>query len=81
MELGAGPSMTNGRRSVRALAVLVFGVGLALSAARVLGTRFEPVLLIPVGIAVVVGWILTPLHLVARASGQVVSFEIGRAHV
>ena len=74
MELGAGPSMTNGRRSVRALAVLAFGVGLALSAARVLGTRFEPVLLIPVGIAVVVGWILTPLHLVARAIGQVVSF-------
>ena len=66
--------MTNGRRIVRALAVLVFGVGLALSAARVVGTRFEPVLLIPVATAVLVGWTLTPLHLVARAIGQAVAF-------
>ena len=66
--------MTNGRRIVRALAVLVFGVGLAFSAARVVGTRFEPVLLIPVGLAVLVGWVVTPLHLVARAIGQAVAF-------
>ena len=74
MELGTGPGMTNGRRTVRALAVLVFGVGLALSAARVVGTRFEPVLLIPVGVALLVGWILTPQHLVARVIGQAVAF-------
>ena len=74
MELGTGPGMTNGRRTVRALAVLVFGVGLALSAARVVGTRFEPVLLIPVGVALLVGWILTPQHLVARVMGQAVAF-------
>jgi hypothetical protein len=74
MELGTAPGMTNGRRSVRALAVLVFGVGLALSSARVVGTRFEPILLIPVVLAVGVGWILTPLHLLTRAIGQAVTF-------
>ncbi|HVE19530.1 MAG TPA: hypothetical protein VNB52_10605, partial [Ilumatobacteraceae bacterium] len=74
MELGPAPAMTNGRRSVRALAVLVFGVGLALSSARVVGTRFEPVLLIPVILAIGVGWILTPLHGITRAIGQAVTF-------
>ena len=66
--------MTNGRRSVRALAVFVFGVGLALSSARVVGTRFEPILVIPVVLAIAVGWILTPLHGITRAIGQVVTF-------
>ncbi|MEY2400260.1 MAG: hypothetical protein QOJ08_371, partial [Ilumatobacteraceae bacterium] len=74
MELGTRPGMTNGRRTVRALAVLVFGVGLSLSAARVVGTRFEPVLLIPVGVALLVGWVLTPRHLVARVIGQAAAF-------
>ncbi|MEY2524863.1 MAG: hypothetical protein QOJ66_3428, partial [Ilumatobacteraceae bacterium] len=68
--------MTNGRRSVRAIAVMAFGVGLALSAARVVGTRFEPVFLIPVGLAVAVGWILTPLHIVTRTIGQAVTFAV-----
>jgi hexulose-6-phosphate isomerase len=47
MELAPGPALTNGRRVVRALAVLAFATGLALSGARVVGTRFEPVLLVP----------------------------------
>ncbi len=74
MELARGPRLTNGRRLVRALAVLVFACGLALSGARVVGTRFEPILLIPAAAAVLVGWLLARLPLIARAAGQVVAF-------
>ena len=47
MELDRGAELTNGRRIVRALAVLVFAVWLSLSGARVVGTRLEPLLIIP----------------------------------
>ena len=74
MELAPGPALTNGRRLVRGVAVLVFATGLALSGARVVGTRFEPVLLVPAVLAVLVGWVLSRLPLVARAIGQVLAF-------
>ncbi len=74
MELTAGPGLTNGRRLVRALAVLVFAVGLALSGARVVGTRFEPILVLPAVLAVLVGWLLSRLPLVVRAIAQAMAF-------
>ena len=74
MELVHTPGLTNGRRVVRAFAVLVFAVGLALSGARVVGTRFEPILLIPAVLAVSTGWLLSRSHLVARALSQAVVF-------
>jgi hypothetical protein len=67
MELSAGPGLTNGRRLVRALAVLAFAGGLALSGARVVGTRFEPILLVPAVLAVFVGWLVSRFHIVVRA--------------
>ena len=73
MELAPGP-LTNGRRLVRAVAVLVFATGLALSGARVVGTRFEPVLLVPGVLAVFVGWLLSRLAFVARVIGQLLTF-------
>ncbi len=74
MELARGPGLTNGRRLVRALAVLVFATALALSGARVVGTRFEPVLLVPAVLAVFVGWVMSRLPLVARGLGQIAVF-------
>ncbi|MEA3185381.1 MAG: hypothetical protein QOJ74_1858 [Ilumatobacteraceae bacterium] len=74
MELTAGPGITNGRRVVRALAVLVFASGLALSGARVVGTRLEPVLLLPGALAVLVGWLLARLPLLARVVAHAVVF-------
>ena len=74
MELGRGPRLTNGRRVVRALAVWIFACGLALSGARVVGTRFEPILLIPATVAVLVGWLLARLPVIARVVGHVVGF-------
>ena len=74
MELVHSPSLTNGRRVVRALAVLVFAVGLALSGARVVGTRLEPILLIPAVLAVFTGWLLSRVHFIARVLGQAVVF-------
>ena len=74
MELAPGPGLTNGRRLVRAVAVLVFAAGLSLSAARVVGTRLEPVLLVPAVLAVFVGWLLARLHILLRAFGQAVAF-------
>jgi hypothetical protein len=74
MELVRTPSLTNGRRVVRALAVLVFAVGLSLSGARVVGTRLEPILLVPAFIAVFTGWLLSRFHLIARAIGQLAAF-------
>ncbi|MGZ4767149.1 MAG: transglutaminase-like domain-containing protein [Ilumatobacteraceae bacterium] len=74
MELAPGPGLTNGRRLVRAVAVLVFAIGLAISGARVVGTRFEPVLLVPAVLAVLVGWVTSRLPLIARGIGQVVVF-------
>ncbi len=74
MELAPGPPLTNGRRLVRGVAVLVFATGLALSGARVVGTRFEPVLLVPAVLAVFVGWVMSRLPLVARGVGQVAAF-------
>jgi transglutaminase-like putative cysteine protease len=76
MELAAGPALTNGRRFVRALAVLVFSVGLALSAARVVGTRFEPVFLVPAVVAVLSGWLMSRLHIVVRFIGYVAVFAM-----
>lgn len=67
MELVAEPSVTSGRRIVRALAVLMFAAGLALSGARVVGTRFEPILFIPAAMAVLVGWLASRLHIIGRA--------------
>ena len=74
MELAPGPALTNGRRLVRAVAVLVFATGLALSGARVVGTRFEPVLLVPGVLAVFVGWVLSRLPFPARVIGQLLTF-------
>ncbi|MEO8267795.1 MAG: transglutaminase domain-containing protein [Ilumatobacteraceae bacterium] len=74
MELVHTPGLTNGRRVVRALAVLVFAVGLALSGARVVGTRLEPILLIPAVLAVFTGWLLSRVHFVARAFSQAAAF-------
>ena len=58
MELNAGPSLTNGRRIVRSLAVLVFACGLSLSAARVVELRAEPLLFVPGIVAALVGWLM-----------------------
>ena len=74
MELIAGPSLTNGRRVARALAVLVFACGLSLSAARVVGTRAEPLFFIPAGVAVLIGWLMSRMHIIARVLGQLVGF-------
>ena len=74
MELVATPSLTNGRRVVRCLAVLVFAAGLALSGARVVGTRFEPILFIPVALAVFVGWLVSRLHIVGRIIALAAAF-------
>jgi Transglutaminase-like superfamily/TgpA N-terminal domain len=74
VELTLGPSLTNGRRIVRALAVLVFAGGLALSGARVVGTRIEPVLFVPAGLAVLVGWLTARTHVVARVIAQAIAF-------
>ena len=74
MELAPGPALTNGRRVVRAVAVLGFATGLALSGARVVGTRFEPVLLVPAVLAVFVGWVMSRLPFAARGVGQVAVF-------
>ncbi|HEY0521622.1 MAG TPA: transglutaminaseTgpA domain-containing protein, partial [Ilumatobacteraceae bacterium] len=74
MELNDAPPLTNGRRVARAFAVLVFASGLALSGARVVGTRLEPVLFIPAAIAVLVGWLLSRIHVVPRIVGFLVAF-------
>ncbi|MEY2581751.1 MAG: hypothetical protein QOE09_1600 [Ilumatobacteraceae bacterium] len=74
MELTSGPPLTNGRRVVRAFAVLVFAFGLALSGARVVGTRFEPILFVPAVLAVLVGWLVSRLHIVARVAALLVAF-------
>ncbi len=74
MELSSGPQLTNGRRVVRAFAVLVFATGLALSAARVVGTRFEPILVVPAVLAVLVGWLVSHLDIVPRVAALVVAF-------
>ena len=76
MELSASPPLTNGRRVVRALAVFVFAGGLALSGARVVGTRFEPILMVPAVLAVVVGWLVSRLHLVARVAALTITFVV-----
>jgi transglutaminase-like putative cysteine protease len=76
VELTPGPSLTNGRRIVRALAVLVFACGLSLSAARVVGTRVEPILFIPAVLAVLVGWLMSRMHIVARVLGQLTGFVV-----
>ena len=68
------PRLANGRRIVRASAVMVFGTGLALSGARVVGTRLEPILLVPVLVASLVGWLTARLTMVARVACQVVAF-------
>jgi transglutaminase-like putative cysteine protease len=68
------PALLNGRRLVRALAVLVFATGLALSGARAVGTRFEPVLLIPGLLTVLVGWSMARLHILLRILGQAAMF-------
>jgi len=68
------PGLTNGRRIVRALAVFVFASGLALSGARVVGSNIEPVLFIPAGLAVVVGWLVYRQHVVVRFAAQVAGF-------
>jgi transglutaminase-like putative cysteine protease len=69
-----GPRLTNGRRLVRGLAVTVFGSGLALSGARVVGSRLQPVLFIPVALAVLVGWSTSRLPAMVRIVGQVAAF-------
>jgi Transglutaminase-like superfamily/TgpA N-terminal domain len=74
VELSAGPGLTDRRRLLRALAVLAFAGGLALSGARVVGTRFEPILLVPAILAVLVGWLVSRLHVVARAIVQAAAF-------
>jgi transglutaminase-like putative cysteine protease len=74
MELRPGPRLTNGRRIVRAIAVAVFASGLALSGARVVGTRLEPILFVPAVLAVVAGWLLARLHIVARVAGLAATF-------
>ncbi len=52
----------------------VFAGGLALSAARVVGTRFEPIFLIPAAMAVLSGWLMSRLRAVARVAGYVAVF-------
>ena len=79
MELAAGPSLTNSRRLVRVLAVAVFAGGLALSAARVVGTRFEPIFLIPAAMAVLSGWLMSRLDAVARVAGYIAVFAVSYA--
>jgi transglutaminase-like putative cysteine protease len=74
VELTRGPGLTNGRRLVRALAVLVFAAGLVQSAARVVGTRFEPVFIVPALLAVFVGWLFSRRSLLLRGIFQVVGF-------
>jgi len=76
VELTVGPGLTNGRRIVRALAVFVFAAGLALSGARVVGNQIEPVLFIPAGLAVLVGWLVSHQHVVVRVGAQVAAFVV-----
>jgi protein-glutamine gamma-glutamyltransferase len=74
VELTPGPPLTNGRRIVRVAAVTVFAFGLALSGARVVGTRFEPTLFVPAVFAVLAGWLLARLHVLARVAGFLAAF-------
>src|SRR4051794_21441987 len=74
MELTRGAALTNGRRFVRALAVLVFAFGLASSAARVFGTRFEPIFLLPAVLPVIFGWVVARLTIVLRVLAFVFTF-------
>lgn len=76
MELERGADLTNGRRVVRAIAVGVFAVGLSLSGARVVGTRFEPLLIVPAVVAVAIGWLVARVSLVPRVVAHVVGFVV-----
>ena len=70
----AGAGLTNGRRLVRALAVLVFGIGLSLSAARAVGTRLEPLLVVPAVLGVFAGWLVSRYALIPRVAAHVAAF-------
>jgi transglutaminase-like putative cysteine protease len=74
VELTDDPALTNGRRIVRALAVFTFAAGLALSGARVVGTRFEPIFFVPAGVAVLVGWLLSRVHVIGRIAVLALAF-------
>lgn len=74
MALTRGPGLTNGRRLVRGFGVLVFAAGLVQSGARVVGTRFEPVLITPAVVAVLLGWLTSRLPLMFRAVAQAAGF-------
>lgn len=76
MELDRGAELSNGRRVVRALAVGVFAIGLSLSGARVVGTRFEPLLVVPAVVAVGIGWLVSRLAMIPRVIAHVAGFVI-----
>jgi transglutaminase-like putative cysteine protease len=76
VELRPGPRLTNGRRVVRTGAVAVFACGLALSGARVVGTRLEPILFVPAVLAVLVGWLLARMRIVVRVVGFAATFVV-----
>ena len=61
---------------MRAAAVFVFAVGLALSGARVVGTRLEPLLVVPALIAVLLGWLVARMTFIPRVAAHVVGFVI-----
>lgn len=74
--MSAGMPLVSPRRLGRALAIAVFGTGLALSASRVVGEVVEPVFFVPVALAVLTGWLITPLPAMWRAGGQLVAFAV-----
>ncbi len=80
MGLAVGPGLTNGRRLVRAASVALFGAGLALAAARVIGSQFESVFFIPVGMAAMVGFVVARLPMRFRVLANVLVF-VGSAFV
>ncbi|MGB8859311.1 MAG: hypothetical protein WCC60_08645, partial [Ilumatobacteraceae bacterium] len=74
MDLSTGLNVTNPRRAARAAAIAIFGVGMALSAARVVGSVVEPLFFIPVLSAVLVGWLGSRLGPGSRLLLQLASF-------
>ncbi len=74
VELTPGPVSPTGVASFAPSPCWCSRSACALSAARVVGTRLEPILLVPAVLAVLVGWLLSRISIVARVAGQAVAF-------
>lgn len=74
MDVTSPLPLTNTRVLLRTLAVALFGVGLALAAARVVARPVEPALFVPVAVAALTGWLAMRLHALLRLLAHVIAF-------